>query len=73
MAANFAIWNNSLKTFGLGMMAEDAPCPLCLKTEIESKCTDPECNKQTGSDWIRFAADDQLNFARERGLVPAAN
>lgn len=73
MAANFAIWNQSLSSFGLGMMAPDAPCPLCHKTEIESVCTDPSCNKQSGHDWIRFAADDQLAYSRHHGLVPQAH
>jgi len=69
MSANFSIWSNALRSFGLEMMAEDAPCPLCYKTEMESKCTDPECLKQTGDDWIGFAADEQLNFCRAQGWV----
>jgi len=73
MAANFAIWQVSLQNFGLEMMAEDAPCPLCFKTELESTCTDPECHKQTGHDWIRFAADEQMEVARSRGLISQPN
>lgn len=73
MAANFAIWTQALHSFGLEMMAPDAPCPLCYKTELESTCTDPNCGKQTGDMWVQFAADDQLAAARERGLVPVAS
>jgi hypothetical protein len=73
MAANFAIWKQSLSSFGLGMMSEDAPCPLCFKTEIETSCSDPNCNKQTGEMWIEFAADEQLAYCREKGLVSQAN
>lgn len=73
MAANFAIWRQALSAFGLEMMAEDAPCPLCYKTKLESSCTDPDCSKQTGDQWIEFAAQDQLDFARAQGFVPAAS
>jgi hypothetical protein len=69
MSANFAIWNQALSSFGLSMMAEDAPCPLCLKTEIEANCTEPDCGKQTGDMWIEFAAEEQLAYCRNRGLV----
>lgn len=72
MAANFAIWSVSLHHFGLGIMAGDV-CPLCLKTEIEKDCTDPKCNKETGDDWVRFAAEGQLAYARSQGLVPEAS
>jgi hypothetical protein len=73
MAANFAIWSQSLQSFGIGMMSEDAPCPLCYRTELEAHCVDPKCSKQTGDDWIQFAADDQLAAAIEKGLVSQAN
>jgi hypothetical protein len=70
MAANMAIWSESLRAFGLSMMAEDAPCPLCEKTRIESICIDLNCSKQTGDDWIQFAAEDQLQYAIHMGYVP---
>lgn len=73
MSANFAIWRQALSAFGLDMMAEDAPCPLCHKTQLESECTNPTCSKQTGDDWIRFAAEDQLSFCRAQGWVPQAS
>ncbi len=50
--------------------AIDAPCPLCRKNELEANCTLPNCNKQTGDDWVQFATNDQLEEARQRGLIP---
>jgi hypothetical protein len=73
MAANFAIWSNALAAFGIGMMNADAPCPLCLMDDHKKTCTKPGCEAQGGDDWIRFAADGQLEEARERGLVPKAS
>ena len=73
LAANFAIWNNALECFGLGLMATDAPCPLCHLDECaKNGCGDPNCKKvhSSGGDWIRYAADEQLENARERKLVP---
>lgn len=69
MAANFAIWNNALEAFGLGVMAEDALCPLCLMDKHAAECAEPECAKNSGLDWIEFAADGQLEVARQKGLV----
>ena len=73
LAANFAIWNNGLQAVGMGLMAPDAPCPLCFLNECAEKgCGDPDCKKvhHNGSDWIQFAANDQLEEARKRKLVP---
>ncbi len=70
IAANFAIWNNALEAFGLSMMYEDAPCPLCLMDKHAAECVEPDCAKNSGMDWIRFAADGQLETARNKGLVP---
>jgi hypothetical protein len=73
MAANFAIWNNALEAFGLNMMVEDAPCPLCLMDKHAAECTEPDCKKNSGLDWIEFAADGQLEVARQKGLLPEAS
>jgi hypothetical protein len=73
MAANFAIWNNALEAFGLNMMVDDAPCPLCLMDDHAAECTEPDCKKNSGLDWIEFAADGQLEVARQKGLVPQAS
>jgi hypothetical protein len=69
LAANFSIWNNALEAFGLEMMAEGAPCPLCLMDDHAEKCTEPTCKKNSGSDWIEFAADGQLEVAQQKGLT----
>src|SRR5208337_525496 len=69
IAANFAIWNNALEAFGMSMMYEDAPCPLCLMDKHAAECNDPGCAKNSGMDWIGFAADGQLEVARNKGLV----
>lgn len=76
MAANFAIWRQGLSSWGLALMSPDAPfggCVCCLKSDVESRCRDPICKKQTGEMWIEFAADDQLAFARAKGLLPKAS
>lgn len=71
MSANFAIWGNALEVYGLAMMREDAPCPLCLIDKHLAECKESNCKfKDSASDWIRFASDAQLTAARERGLVP---
>lgn len=70
MAANFAIWSHVLQATGVKFMMDSAGCPLCEKTEMEKTCTDPMCKKESGDDWIRFAADDQLAYAREKGFIP---
>jgi hypothetical protein len=69
MAANFAIWNNALKAFGIQMMSGDAPCPLCLMDDHKKTCTEPGCKAEGGDDWIRYAADGQLEVAKGKGLV----
>jgi hypothetical protein len=62
--ANFAIWSNGLDAGGLYMMGKTPEgsdyCPLC------------ELNAHGGSAalWIACAADEQLERARELGLVP---
>jgi len=73
LGANFAIKTNFLGAVGLACFAPDAPCPLCFLDEgIKKGCGDPNCTRHhdSGSDWIRYAADDQLNKARELKLVP---
>ena len=74
MNANFAIWSNSIQCFGIEIMAENAPCPLCALDNHVKECTDEKCQfKQTGADWIGFAADGQLENAREKGLIGEPN
>jgi hypothetical protein len=73
MAANFAIWNNALKAFGIEIMYADALCPLCLMDNHKKTCTEPGCKAQGGDDWIQFAADGQLEVACKMGLMPKAS
>lgn len=73
MAANFAIWNNALKAFGLSMMQEHSPCPLCIMDEHAVECQDAECPRDSGMDWIIFAADGQLELAKQKGLISSSN
>jgi hypothetical protein len=72
MAANFAIWGNALECWGIEMMTSDA-CPLCALDKHAAECTEESCNKQSGSDWIRFAADGQFKVAQELGLLGEPN
>jgi hypothetical protein len=76
MSAFFAILGNLLDAFGLNILVDDAPCPLCYLTECsKAGCGDPKCTRKhdSGEDWIRYAADDQLDQARKRGLIGQAN
>lgn len=71
-SAAVAIFANSMTYFGNDILKSDG-CPLCMKTEIESRCTDPKCRKESGDDWIRYATDDQHTLAKERGwVIPVA-
>lgn len=60
MAANFAIWSNALDQGGLYLMQGDC-CPIC---ESEKH------GGPTAEWWIANAAQEQLNKARELGLLP---
>jgi hypothetical protein len=66
--ANFAIWNNALSAGGPYMLASKPDgtsyCPLC---EVESH-TDIKAQE-----WITHAADEQLQAARNLGLLPPAH
>lgn len=62
MAANFAIFGNAIEIGGLYLMTGDL-CPLCERTKHTGK---------PAAEWIDFAANDQLAYARQNGLVPAA-
>lgn len=73
MSATFAIWGNALEAFGVEIVHEDAPCPLCVLDKHAAECTDVNCNKQTGTDWIGFAADGQVEVATEMGLLGKPN
>lgn len=60
MGANFSIWGAALKDGGLAMMVGDK-CPLC-------EC----CRENPGldEDWIKGSVADELNHARQLGLMP---
>jgi len=71
--ANFAIWGNALEAFGPDIMHEDAPCPLCALDNHATICKDEGCPRETGMNWINFAADAQLQNAKEMGLAGEPN
>ena len=71
--ANFAIWGNALQAFGGDITKDDAPCPLCALDNHAATCKDRECQNETGTDWIKYAADEQLENAREMGLLGEPN
>lgn len=71
--ANVAIWSNAIEAFGEDINTENAPCPLCTMDYHAATCKDAECNNETGADWIKFAADEQLEIAREMGLLGEPN
>lgn len=73
MSATYMIWGNALESFGIGIIQPDAPCPLCLLDNHVAECTEATCNKQTGKDWIKFAADGQYEAAKELGLLGEPN
>jgi len=74
LAATFAIWGNSLEAFGLSILKPEAPCPLCVLDKHVRECTDESCeSKDTGSDWIRYAADGQMDQAAQQGLLGKPN
>lgn len=60
MAANMAIWSNALERGGLYLLQGDY-CPIC---ESEKHGSHP------AEWWINHAADDQLEKARNLGLLP---
>lgn len=69
MNAHWAIFSNGLRCGGLYLMGHDDNgdeyCPLCeLKKNITER-PNPDV------EWIRLAADEQLDNARELGLAPA--
>jgi hypothetical protein len=67
MNANFAIWSNALKFGGLYLMGADEKgqpyCPIC---ESETH------NGYPADWWIENAADEQLQAARDLGLISAS-
>lgn len=69
MSATMMIYTNALKCFGLELMMDDAPCPLCLLDKHAEECTEENCARSSGHDWIRFAADGQLQYAQEKGII----
>jgi hypothetical protein len=71
--ANIAIWGNALEAFGQDILKPDAPCPLCALDNHAKECKDASCQNETGADWIRFAADEQLENARQMGLLGKPN
>jgi hypothetical protein len=74
MSAVYAIWGNAIEAFGLDIMRPDAPCPLCVLDQHIKECTDEECGmKQSGSDWIGYAADGQIDAITQMGLLGKPN
>jgi len=73
LQANFAIWSNALESFGPDITKEDAPCPLCAMDNHAATCAEGGCKNETGADWIKFAADEQLENARQMGLLGKPN
>lgn len=74
MGAHNAIWGNSLRVLGLGLMTPDEQgnerCPICsIKTACG--CKDPVCWTQQVDQpggWLDRAADDMLDAAKKLGL-----
>src|SRR5258708_3288674 len=60
LQANLAIWGNALEAFGPEIMSEGAPCPLCALDNHAAGCNDEGCPRETGMDWIGYAAEAQL-------------
>lgn len=73
MQANFAIWGNAMDAFGSAIVAEGAPCPLCALDQHIAECKDTDCHRESGADWIKFAADEQLQAAQDMGLMGKPN
>lgn len=73
MSANWTIWGNALQCFGTEIMSPDAPCPLCILDDHAATCTDTKCIKDSGSDWIGFAADGQVEAAKKLGIIGEPN
>lgn len=70
--ANFAIWGNFLSLVGIRALSPDDTCPLCYLDEFKKNgCGDPTCTKyhEDGDDWIEFSVRDQIEEARQRGLL----
>jgi len=68
IAANFALWNNCADVGGIGLLAIEG-CPLC---ELIDNC---ECGKGDACEfrhWIDCAANEQLQHAKDMGLVADA-
>lgn len=67
IGANFAIFGNAIESGGTYLMTPDPEtkqpyCPLCEMV----KCVEDA----KPSVWIDYAADEQLDYARELGLMP---
>jgi hypothetical protein len=73
MQASIMIMAQAIQSFGQEIMAEDAPCPLCALDYHAAHCTAPGCKNETGADWVRFAADEQLSNAKQMGLIGEPN
>ena len=70
MAEKTLVQNAERTAAELGASSKPEDCPICF---VQSQCTcgSPECKAQV-DEWVQFAADDQLNEARDRGLVGVA-
>jgi hypothetical protein len=67
MDANYAIWSNALRMGGNYMLGADEKgehyCPVC--EAVTHKSHDEDW-------WITNAADEQLNKAKELGVIPTS-
>lgn len=61
LGANFAIWSNALDQGGLYLMQGDC-CPICESVKRGGP---------TAEWWISNAANEQVNKARDLGLLPS--
>ncbi|HEY5201629.1 MAG TPA: hypothetical protein VIJ31_12065 [Acidothermaceae bacterium] len=70
MGAHWAILKNLTASRGFAIMLIDG-CPLCAANEQHlAECTDAECGQPAYYDkWLGRAADDQLQIARDMGLL----
>lgn len=68
LAANFCIWNVTVEYMGLSALQADSTCPLCAMDDHERTCKNPDC-LQSGDKWIEYAADGQVEVAKQKGFT----
>ncbi len=72
--AHWAIVNNVMRFVGLELMLNNQDgterCPLCFATsDHKAKCTKVDCKIENFDNWIVRAVSDQLDLAKQLGLV----